>query len=497
MTPSPAVRETTAPGTAVRKTAVREAAVRKNAVRKNAVRETAVREAAPGRARRRPRDQYGLALTTGSGAAAAYRTGLDRLLSVEDGAAEALGEAVRLDPQFALGRAALAIVLTEQAGAPATADRETVRAHLHEARRWSHLATEREASFVTAAVLWCAEGLSGDALLVGHVRRWPRDACAVSLIAPSIASAGVSAGVVDVWPLLDGIRRHYPGDWWLTGLRAFARTEQGRWGEAESLAAAGLDARPGSGHAAHALAHVLYETGRHEAAIDWLDDWRAGAGARQRFGCHFSWHAALCELGLGRIDDVRRRFDRDLGSLTGSRALVDGGSLLARCAAHGHPLGGRRAAAVREAAGGLIEAPASPFFAWHAAVLAGLCADVGRLDALEDHARRRRTPIAGGPEPSPPCLEAWGMVVSVCRAVRAALRSDHLAAAALISALGDTVALGGSPAQRELLDDIVLGSLVAAGESEAAAAVAARRLRRRPSEFDRRLCRPDRVPAPG
>jgi hypothetical protein len=81
--------------------------------------------------------------------------------------------------------------------------------------------------------------------------------------------------------------------------------------------------------------------------------------------------------------------------------------------------------------------------------------------------------------------------------VRAALRSDHLAAAALISALGDTVALGGSPAQRELLDDIVLGSLVAAGESEAAAAVAARRLRRRPSEFDRRLCRPDRVPAPG
>jgi hypothetical protein len=443
---------------------------------------TSTTPAGAGRARRSPRDQYSLPLSTGPAAAAAYRDGLDRLLTLEEGATEALAEAVRLDPGFALGRAVLATTLVER-----SADRATIRAHLHAARRDAHRATPREASFVTAAVLWCTDGLSGDAALVGHVRRWPRDAYAVSLVAPSIASVGVAAGYVDVWPLLDDLRRHYgSADWWLTGLRAFARTEQGRWSEAEDLASAALEARPASGHAAHARAHVLYETGRHEAAIDWLDGWRADAGARQRFGGHFSWHASLCELALGRISAVRRRFDRELAALTGSRALVDSGSLLARCAAQGRPLGGGRAAAVAEAAGGLMETPGSPFLAWHAAVLAGVCADVARLETLEDHARRRRAALPPG-GPSPTCRETWGMVVSVCRAVLASLRHDHLAAAALLATLGDTVPLGGSPAQRELLDDLILAALVAAGEAEAAADLATRRLRRRPTAFDRTL----------
>jgi hypothetical protein len=124
-------------------------------------------------------------------------------------------------------------------------------------------------------------------------------------------------------------------------------------------------------------------------------------------------------------------------ALRGSRALIDAGSLLARAVAHGHPFGLDRAAAVNEAAGRLAAEPTSPFVAWHAAVLAGLRADVDLLAVLEDQARR----CARRPGPA---AHAWSLVVSVCRALRAAVGSDHAAAAALLASLGDTAPIGGS-----------------------------------------------------
>jgi len=62
------------------------------------------------RARRAPRDRYGLALTTAHEAAAAYDIALGKLLTVQSGAEHALRRAVGIDPGFALGHAALALL---------------------------------------------------------------------------------------------------------------------------------------------------------------------------------------------------------------------------------------------------------------------------------------------------------------------------------------------------------------------------------------------------
>jgi tetratricopeptide (TPR) repeat protein len=438
----------------------------------------------PARGRsRRPRDQYGLPISTTPEAAEVYVQALELLLTLEDGAIETLERTLELDPDFALGHAVLATLLAEQ-----SADRGRIRAHLHEARRSSAGATEREASFVTTSVLWCSNGLSGDAALVRHVKRWPRDAYALSLVAPSIASAGVSDGVVNVWPLLDELSRSYKGDWWLTSLRAFARSDQEHWSEAEDLAGAALSTKPSAGHASHALAHVYYETGRHREGIDWLDNWLRNAGANQRFRCHFSWHAALYELSMGDLDAVRQRFDRDLGTVYGSRALVDGGSMLARCAAQGHSLGDRRAAATFAAAREVVDALPSPFIAWHTAVLAGVCGDRPRLATVEETARRRLEELSPRSDAAgQSCADAWAMTILVCQAIHAAMEEDHAVAAALLASLGDTRPLGGSPAQRELLDDLALRSLISAGQSEAACYTATRRLRRRETAWDTAL----------
>jgi hypothetical protein len=290
--------------------------------------------------------------------------------------------------------------------------------------------------------------------------------------------------VVDVWPLLDELVGSYGAhDWWLTGMRAFARTEQMRFEEAEDLAGAALAAEPASGHAAHALAHVYYETGRHDESIRWLDGWLDGAGTRQLFRGHFQWHAGLSELVKGDADAVRRRYDRELAGLAGTRALVDAGSLLARARAHGLglDLGQARADAVDAAAGEASRRPRSPFLAWNAALLAGVRADADRLEQLEAHARSQAA-VTG------PSAGAWDQVVCVCRAVQAGLRADPARAAALLGTLGDTTPVGGSPAQRELLDDVALQCLRTAGEGDAARRLAAARLARRPSAFDAALC---------
>jgi hypothetical protein len=53
-------------------------------------------------------DRYGLALSTSSEAAAAYRDGIDLMLSAWPGAAEAFDAAIAADSDFALAHAARA-----------------------------------------------------------------------------------------------------------------------------------------------------------------------------------------------------------------------------------------------------------------------------------------------------------------------------------------------------------------------------------------------------
>ena len=399
------------------------------------------RKCRPSRSRR-GKDRFGLDLTTNAEAAESYSIALDRLLALEIGAEQRLEESLRIDPGFALGHAVAATILAERDG-----EQAQVHAHLDSARRAAGAASDREASFINAAGLWCSKDLAGETSLLRHVQRWPADAYAVSLLTPSIASAGVSDGVVEVWPLLDDLVAVHGDDWWLMSIRAFGRTEQRRWDEAEEYARTALAAQPSSGHAAHALAHVLYETGRHHEVLAWLDRWIASDGAHQLFRGHFEWHAALIEVAAGDIDAVRSRFDRELACLRGNRALVDAGSLLVRASLHGCGLGRRRPDAVDHAAGPASRRPSSPFLSWHAALLAAIRADTDRLADLQAQAKQEA-------ETSGRYKSAWPQVADVCAAMAALTRNEPAHAAGLLSGLGDTSPMGGSPAQREILDDI-------------------------------------------
>ena len=251
--------------------------------------------------------------------------GIGHLLRLERGAVEAVASAVALDPTFALGHAALAL-LGHEFCAPVD-----VASRLRDARLHARRSTERERSHVHAV----DRHLAGDsAPLVRHLERHPADALLLSVAVPTIAFAGVTTVPEQAWRIVEQCGPAYGNDWWYAGLLAFMRQEQGLFDEAMDLSRASLAAEPAAGHSAHARAHAHYETGDHAAGLAWMDGWVTGDGASIDSLSHFAWHAALHELSLGDLDAVRRRYDAQLRPHPGMgcRSLVDSGSLLWRWA---------------------------------------------------------------------------------------------------------------------------------------------------------------------
>jgi uncharacterized NAD(P)/FAD-binding protein YdhS len=252
----------------------------------------------------RPEDLYGLPLTTSGAAADLFNEALGRLLRVQSGAQEALECAVEVDPSFALGHAALAVL-----GHEFDADVD-LHHHLDKAEQLARKGvTDRERRF-THAIRQRVQGDSS--FLIKHVDSEPRDVLAVSIAMPTIAFSGAYDVPEDAWEQLDRIAPTFRDDWWFDGLLAFARQERDQLDEARDLALRALNAEPRAGTAAHARAHVHWESGDHEGGLEWLDPWVATDGRDATHLAHFSWHAALHELALDDTDAVIVRYRSQL-----------------------------------------------------------------------------------------------------------------------------------------------------------------------------------------
>ncbi len=434
----------------------------------------AVVRALHGETRRRPVDPYGLTLTTTRKAAEAYNQALGRLLRLQDGVEAGLEAAVAADPGFAQAHAALAL-LGHEWGAVGSWRQALQAAHAAAADR--HL-DDREVSFLDAVTTRLrSDEETGAAALLRHIRLFPRDALAVSVAVPTVAFGGLTSGRQTA-ELVEGLGRTYGDDWWYAGQLAFVRQDQERWSEAEDLASYALSVEPASGHAVHARAHVYYETGQHPEGLAWLDEWIQSRGPEANHRSHFSWHAALHELMQCDVDAVRRRYERELAPplVTGSRALVDSGALLWRCHVTGTwegPLPSRDVCA--SAPDGWLLNPPTAFAAMHSALgLATEGDDVG-LAALRTIAHAHHDPAFRD------------VVAPLCAALQHVVEGEFAdAAERLTGLLPRAVVLGGSMAQREVLEDTLVYALARSGQGERAAEILDRRLSRRQSPLDAR-----------
>ncbi|MEW1825079.1 FAD/NAD(P)-binding protein [Streptomyces sp. NPDC088196] len=424
-------------------------------------------------ARRRPVDGLGLPLSTHAEAATAYRNGLDRVLKVRAGAEDAFARAVALDPGFALGHAALAL-LGHECGAAVDVPRALADAQRCARER----ADERERSFVEV-ITRRVQSPDGDGALIRHLGTHPADALALAAAVPTIAFSGVTDLDDDyALRLVERTSPAYDGHWFHTSLLAFLRQEQGRLHEAGELAHRALGVEPASGHAVHALAHVHYESGAHEAGRDWLDGWVSGQGRGAVHRAHFSWHIALHELALDDPAAVRRRWFAQLapGRVTGVRALVDSGSLLWRARLSGNWQGELPTSDVLDSvACEVLERPATAFTALHAAVALTAAGDLPALRRLRDH--------AAGADPV-----QREVIAPLCEAFAALVEHRfHEAAHGLDALLPVLRKVGGSAAQREVVEETLLFALVSAGRCDAARRLLDARLDRKGAPRDRRM----------
>jgi hypothetical protein len=412
-------------------------------------------------------DRYGLELTTSAEAARAYNEGVGQLLRVRAGGINAIAESITHDPAFALGHSALALLGHEYCAAV------DVDHRLQAARMLAPRATERERSHVYAV----ERHIAGDSShLVGHLETYPRDALLLSVAVPTIAFAGVTTVQEDSWAIVERAEPAYGDDWWYTGLLAFIRQEQGRFDEAMALSRRSMATEPAAGHSVHARTHVHYETGDHLAGRNWLDDWIHTEGRSADNLVHYSWHAALHELSMGDFDAVRARYAAELAppTATGCRALVDSCSLLWRWAI---TPGAGSVPDIDEVIAtlepGVLDAPPTAFMALHAAVT--LCAmnAADRLERLADWSGRHPEQVYR--DVVSPLATALMLLVDG----RAGAAADRLAAL-----LPQVIHLGGSDAQREVVEDTLIAALLRAERFPEARAVIDRRL-------DRRVCRRD------
>jgi uncharacterized NAD(P)/FAD-binding protein YdhS len=422
----------------------------------------------------RPTDQYGLPVSTNAEAAELWRQALDRIRRVQAGAPELISAALDVDPAFALGHAALALLAREceakvDAAASLSAAIDSVRLR----------ADAREISFVRMVEARLVEEPAvGDEQLLRHIKEHPVDCLAVSVALPTIAFSGVAQPLEDSWALVDVLAPEYGDDWWFRSLVAFTRQEQDRFADAAELADRALAFEPAAGHAVHARAHVTYETGDHAAGLAWLDQWIAAHGGDTNHRAHFVWHAALHEIAMGDLAAALRRYHEHLAppQVTGARALVDSASLLWRLRMLGVSIGCADVLPALAAVDACVfDRPATTFTALHAAIGLAGAGDLGALGRLEEYAA------------SHPNRSFAVAVVPLCRGL-AAVADDRPA-----DAVGPLTALrtmglrrfGGSAAQQEVVEETLLYALVGSGRRSEAASLLGQRHERRGSPADK------------
>lgn len=421
-------------------------------------------------------DRYGLPITTSSADARdAYVAGVDCVLSAAHDDTDHLADAVAADPEFAVAHAAFArarFVL---------ADVATARKAAATARTLAANTTEREQSHVDALCL-AIEGKPVEALAAthAHLSRFPRDAM---VAAPAtgvfglIGFSGRQGREPEQVAFLEALRPHLQGDWWFQSVLAFALEEVGRLDEALDLIERSMTTNPRNAHGAHIKAHVLYERGEDRKAYDYLDAWLPTYSSKGMMHCHISWHLALTALVLGNAERAWRVYEAQVhpGGAWGPALNVatDAPAFLWRASLAGQAVRPELWQQVRDYARRSFPKGGLAFVDVHRALAHAGAGDREGIDAIVAELQER---VAAGRAPAGP------VVPQLAAGLAAYAEGDWPAAiATLESALTETVRIGGSRAQRDLIENTLIAAYLKSGKASDARALVEQHADRRPA----------------
>lgn len=397
------------------------------------------------------RDRYDNPVTTTSQAARdAYDDGVSRFLAAEAGVFEAFDRAIEADPGFALAH------LARARQSQMIADRDGVKASLTAARESAGGVTEREAAQLHCMGL-LLEGRIPEAYpaIRAHARAYPRDAMVVQTccgVFGLIGFSGQPGREAEQLAFTNELLPHYGEDWWFLGMHAFSQCEVGQLGPAAETIERSLAGNPRSAHSAHIKAHVHYEVGETDAGRAYMSEWWRDYSKNGLLHCHVSWHIALWALEAGETDLMWEMIDNHVapGSSTSPpiNILSDSASILYRASLSGVDVPAGRWKAVSDYAAQFFPKPGIAFADVHAALAHAMA---GNAEALEKIIRDARGPAG---DRVATLAEAFGAIA----AGRWKEASGHLA-----HVLVDHERIGGSRAQRDLIEYALLGTLLKQG----------------------------------
>ena len=269
-----------------------------------------------------------------------------------------------------------------------------------------------------------------------------------------------------------------PGYGVALGQYAFALEETGDYAAAESHARLGLDLDAEDCWSLHCLAHVYEMQNRHSEALGLLRSTQPVWYKQTLLSAHIWWHLSLRLVEAERFAEALEIFDQTLGAVDADNPfrLTDGTSLLWRLELMGCAVGDRwRALTEKWVQHG--ETHSNGFLDFHAAM-----AFAAGPDPAKGAAFWRSLTTAhddGGSENA----ETFRTVVKPLASAVRAFRQDDPSRAAdgFAQVEADLQRIGGSLAQRELVDRSHASALCAAGRYDEARRLLDTRLSRWPN----------------
>ena len=407
------------------------------------------------------KDQQGLTLAGSPQSAEAFDRAVAGYFGLTGDPVGILKHALDNDPAFALGGVAIAglFMIGGFRG-----DHPEVTAALAAAEAAIRGTSSREKKHLAAVRAW-SEGRSPDAALAWEaiLADWPTDALALRFGQDAYLFLGRSLSIRNsVARVLPAWDPDNPLTSFLLGAYAFGLEETGELGLAEDAGREALARNPRDAWATHAIAHVMETAGRREEGIAFLKQTRSDWSPAHFMAGHNGWHLALFLIEQGRFKDVLTDYDRFAApkladDLTLDR--VDAASLLWRLELAGADVGDRWGP-VAQAWMAHVDDHVLAFNDLHCALAAARSPnkdDLGRfrrsLDAYERHGagHNRLVTAEVGLRFIDGALAyaagAWGRAIDAILPVRF-----------------ETFRIGGSHAQRDIINRTLIAAAERAGD---------------------------------
>jgi tetratricopeptide (TPR) repeat protein len=418
-------------------------------------------------------DASGAATTLTSAAALPHWNAMiDAVFRHAAAAPQHLAATLTADPTFALGHAVKGLMLLTMARAELKPE---ARRHLElaEVCASAEPVTARERCYIAALAAWLddqpAQAAAALDLALGHDHN---DALAAKLSHAIRFMMGDFAGLhvaARRHRTLHGPGKPYSG--FILGMESFAAEELGEFTAAERLGRAALDLNPGDAWARHSVAHVLEMTGRPREGLAWLAAGRAEGGGLNNFSFHLAWHEALFQLELGETGKALSLYDTEIRERRTDdyRDIANAASLLQRLEIAGVRVGDRWEE-LADVASRRIDDRCLVFADLHYALALAGAGRAGDLDQLAHG-------LAHAAGEGYNAALSTGQGALLVRGV-AAFRAGHYhdAARLLARARPGTPSIGGSNAQRDVVEQMLIEALVRSGDHDLAAHYLSQRL---------------------